>query len=190
MSRVSSIVCVLLVLACLPAAASTFLAMGPDELVAKADAIVVGEVVSVESYWNEKGTLIVTDAVIAVEESLIGDKQGTVVVRTIGGTVGEYTVVASGHPTFEQGERLLVFLTPRKDGTDRVLGYRQGQFRIITGDDGLDVAVSTLTEDPSVQLVNPEDKVQRLPASLPLERLKQMLRQRIELLQAEQITSE
>lgn len=166
-----------LMMAAIPAAASTFLAMGPDQLVAKADSIVIGKVVSLESFWNDRGTVVLTEVVIEVEDILAGKAAHTVVVRTFGGTVGEITVAASGHPTFIQGERLLVFLTPYKDGTERVLGYRQGHFRIMVDEAGREIAVPTLNRQDGVMLLGDNGKPAPMPEAIPLEVVKQKIRE-------------
>ncbi len=60
-------------LVALPASASTFVAMTPHELVAQADAVIQGRVADLRSFWSESGRIIVTEALIDVEEALVGD---------------------------------------------------------------------------------------------------------------------
>ncbi len=121
---------------------STFIAMSQADLVRQADAVVQGEVIGLQSSWTPSGRIIVTDATIAVDEVLVGNTSSTLTVRTFGGKVGDYTVEAHGFPTFQMGERviLFVYLDP-DDGTLRVLGYQQGHFRVVTRLDGVTLAV-------------------------------------------------
>ncbi|HEX2251853.1 MAG TPA: hypothetical protein VHQ65_01135 [Thermoanaerobaculia bacterium] len=134
----------LLAVAALPAAASTFLGMDQDALVKASDAVIVGEVLDVRSFWNDEATAIVTEAHVQVDRVVLGDAPGVVVVRTFGGQVGSIRIEAHGFPTFEKGQRTLLFL--ESDGqVARVTGYQQGQFRIVKrASDGVDVAVPAL----------------------------------------------
>jgi hypothetical protein len=90
--------------------ASTFVALSERELVAASDAVVRGRVVSVESFWNDDHTLIISEAVFEVESAVLGSPSRFVTLRTAGGTVGENRVEAIGFPVFREGERALLFL--------------------------------------------------------------------------------
>ena len=81
---------------------------------------------------------------IQVEETWLGSSPSVVIVETFGGTVGSYTVVAHGFPSFQEGERLVVFLDERQDGTTEVVGYRLGQYRVVAKRLGQDIPVPTL----------------------------------------------
>lgn len=142
-----------------PLGASTFLAMDETGLVAASTAVVRGRVVSVESFWNDAHTLIVTEAVIDVESKIVGDAPRFLSVRTAGGTVDDFTVVAHGFPTFRDGERVLLFLQRddraplgrvheggRPEGY-RVTGYQLGHYRLVTNSRGQEIAVPTLDRD-------------------------------------------
>ncbi len=124
----------------LPVGASTFLFTPQRDLVRDATAIVEGRVLSTSSFWNETGQVIVTEAVFQVEEKLLGDAPSILVVRTFGGRVGNFVVEASGFPTFQKGERQLLFLESDEGGRNRVLGYQQGQFRIESDAAGAEMA--------------------------------------------------
>ncbi len=131
----------------LPASASTFLALSHQELAAEAGAVVEARVIAVRSFWNAERTVIVTEARLAVDDVVAGDAARDLVVRTFGGTVAGYTIQAHGFPTFRTGERQLLYLVQEpKDGSVRVLGYQQGQYRIVTGDDGVEKAVPAVGE--------------------------------------------
>lgn len=121
--------------------ASTFVAISQDELVRQADAVVQGRIAKVSQFWNAEGTMIYSEALVEVQERLVGDTAGIIVLRTFGGTVGSYTVEAHGFPEFRQGERTIVFLKALEDGAYEVLGYRQGQFRVMRDRTGKALAV-------------------------------------------------
>lgn len=147
MRRRSSVIGILALAAALPAAGSTFLALSPEELAAEAGAVVEARVQAVRSFWNGAGTVILTEALLRVDEVVVGDAAPEVVVRSFGGTVAGYTLEAHGFPTFQRGERLLLYLYREgADGSVRVLGYQQGQYRIETREDGSEVAVPALAE--------------------------------------------
>jgi hypothetical protein len=157
---------VLVLLPTLPAVASTFVAMTPGELIAHSDAVVVGDVIHVESFRDPSGRAIVTQAMIRVEETLTGSSPTVVVVQTFGGTVDSYTVVAHGF--------LLVFLEEHADGIAEVVGYRLGQYRVITNRFGEEIAVPTL--EKNVSLLRPEGGEAVRPQAMPLSTLKTLVR--------------
>jgi hypothetical protein len=130
----------------LPVGASTFIHQTQPQLLRASAAVIEGQVISTSSFWNETGQVIVTEALIQVHETLVGEAPSVVVVRTFGGGVGGFVVEAHGFPTFRAGERLLLFLEPEKDGKTRVAGYQQGQFRIERDPSGLEVAIPAVSE--------------------------------------------
>ena len=158
----------------LPAAASTFVAMEPAELVAASKAVIQGEVLEVYSFWNPDGTAVLTEARVLVEEVVAGQAPSEVVVRTFGGRVGDYVLEAHGFPTFEAGQRLLLFLHDAPDGSLRVTGYRLGEYRIARGERGELVARPTL--EAGVRLLHADGRPAPAPTAVPLEALKQEIR--------------
>ena len=169
--------CLFGVLACAlmaaPAGASTFIAMSDVELVSGSDAVVVGEVLYTYSYWNPEGTLIFTDAVVHVQESVVGGASGLVAVRTAGGQIGDFGVEAHGFPSFEKGQRHLLYLQRTPEGTLSVTGFQQGQYRVVRRSDGTDVAIPALR---GVRLLRPDGREAPAPRAVPLEQLKQTIR--------------
>jgi hypothetical protein len=151
MKRLVSIgILLLVVAAATPGGASTFLRMTPGELVRGSAAVVQGEVLKVSSFWEPSGRIIVTEAMVQVQEKILGEAPSVVVVRTFGGTVNGYTVEAHGFPKFQAGERVLLYLEAEKDGVSRVNGYQQGHYRIVRDKAGVELAVPTLDEGASV----------------------------------------
>ncbi len=125
-----------------PAGASTFVRVGLDYLVAGNGLIVVGEVLSTRSYWNDPGTLILTEVQISVSEVLKGrwaDHEITVTIP--GGTVGDDTIAVLGGAELIQGNSYVLFLQkgdlPGASGVRVVRDHSQGIFEIRLGKDGL-----------------------------------------------------
>ena len=170
-----------LVVAVPPSTAGTFQRVGLEMLVDTSSAAVEGEVLSTSSYWDSEGRIIVTEAMILVKDRVFGKSASVLRVKTFGGTVGNYTVEAPGFPAFEEGERLFLFVrTDERDGTMlRVTGYQQGQFRIVTGSDQVDHAVSAV-EGGEAHLVGDVGQAKLLPPRLTLSELKEMVRSEVE----------
>jgi hypothetical protein len=105
----------LIVLAMLPdPAAAANRRQSIEELTDESEKVVLGAVVSQNSYWTQD-SLIYTDVVISPDVTILGDDEGTVVVQVPGGTVGDTQMTVSDAPEFKQGERVLLFLKRNKD---------------------------------------------------------------------------
>ncbi|HEX5761350.1 MAG TPA: hypothetical protein VF121_19360 [Thermoanaerobaculia bacterium] len=150
MKRLASTVVLLCLALAAPAAASTFIHMSPRELIAESAAVVVGEVLTINSFWDASGQIIETEALVRVHEAVIGNSPTVAVVRTFGGTVGGYTIEAHGFPEFRPGERVLLFLSDERGGFARVVGYRLGQYRIGHDRNGAEVAIPTFEADAAL----------------------------------------
>jgi hypothetical protein len=176
MRRTAKLLLLLCVLLSLPATvtASTFIHMTPRQLIAESAAVVLGEVLTVNSYWDASGQIIETEALVRVHETLIGDAGAVAVVRTWGGTVGGYTIEAHGFNEFQVGQRVLLFLSDERDGASRVVGYRLGQYRIGHDRNGAEVAIPTF-EAASAGLVAREGQAAP-PRPYRLEEFKTFLR--------------
>lgn len=170
--------------------ASTFVAMSERDLVASSDAVVRGQVVSVESFWNGDHTLIVSEAVFEVESVIAGSASRFVTLRTAGGTVDENTVKAVGFPTFRIGERALFFLQQddkkplgrvytkaHKGQSDayRVAGYQLGQYRIVRDLKGEEIAVPAA--DPGVRILKKDGRSAEAPRVRRLHEFEDEIRQ-------------
>jgi hypothetical protein len=168
----------LAVLAAGAAGASTFLYVPQEELAAQAQAVVQGRVVEVNSFWNRQGTAILTEAVVEVEDTLLGRERSHVRLVTFGGEVGGYVIEAHGFPTFQKGQRLLVFLEPARageDGAHRVLGYRQGQFEIRTNKRGQEIAVPMWEAAEQVRILKRDGTEATAPRAVLLTQLKSQI---------------
>jgi hypothetical protein len=127
-----------------PAAASTFAPVSLDYLVAENGLVVVGEVLSARSYWNEPGTIILTDVKVAVSEVLKGKLEDPEITVTIpGGTVGDDSIALIGGAELLPGRSYVLFLRngalPGAGGLSIVRDHSQGVFEIQMGREGLHV---------------------------------------------------
>jgi len=107
--------------------ASVIAPMSVDDLVASADEIVVGRVLSVSAAWNASHTRIASTVEVEVQERWKGTtapKQRLSIVQP-GGTVGEIEMTVHGLAAFTSGETALLFLQGR--ARYRVVGMAQGK---------------------------------------------------------------
>ncbi|MEB2312012.1 MAG: hypothetical protein OZ921_21555 [Sorangiineae bacterium] len=85
------------------------------------------------SRWENVGgrRRIVTDTRVRVDRRVAGEALGgELIVRTLGGQVGEVGQVVSGEAVLIPGEASLLFFTRRADGQLAVTALAQGQFRL------------------------------------------------------------
>ncbi|MCI0693525.1 hypothetical protein L0337_16150 [candidate division KSB1 bacterium] len=77
----------------------------------KAEVIVVAEVASMSSNWDDDGREIYTYITLRVVEKIKGNIEGNqIVLRHLGGIVGNVESRVSGMPQFVRHEKVLVFL--------------------------------------------------------------------------------
>jgi hypothetical protein len=169
-----SMVLLAVVLGIVPAGASTFLAMNQDELIRDSAAVIEGKVLQINSFWDPTGTLVLSEALIEVQDKVFGDVPSVVIVQTAGGKVGDFFVEAHGFPKFRVNEKVLLFLEPEQEGTMRVAGYQQGQFRIRQDKARGAVAVPAL--DLGANLLTKDGRPGPRPQELSLETLKSQIR--------------
>lgn len=125
-----------------PASGSTFVRVDLDYLVAENSTIVIGEAVEAHSYWNEPGTLILTDVRVVVSEVLKGKlDQPEVTVTLPGGKVGDVASVVVGGAELIPGKSYVLFLRqgslPGAAGVRTVSDHSQGVFEVRKTRDGL-----------------------------------------------------
>ena len=124
---------VLSLLAAAPASATMSEALSLDQLVGGADHIVVAVATSSRSQFDSQGR-IVTDVEMQVEDSMKGSSAAghILVVRRLGGYVGDLGMLVEGEPQFEVGGRYLVFLRAMTNGqTLRPVGMSQGVMSVV-----------------------------------------------------------
>ena len=145
---------VLAVAVAAPASASTFIRVGLDELVASNGKVVVGDVLDAHSYWNQDGTLILTDVRFVASEVLkgvLGDRDFTITLP--GGVIGDQEHRIIGAAELIPGKSYVLFLNQANlPGADRAWTVRdhiQGAFELRMAKDGLR-AVSQANRHPLV----------------------------------------
>jgi hypothetical protein len=110
------------------ASQSNVLTTDDRELTSLASHILIGQVVDVESVWNNDKTLIFSYVTISIENCSKGDYQGEeAVVKAVGGEVWDVGLQVSNEPVFAKGEKVKVFLKVDENGEFRVVGGNQGK---------------------------------------------------------------
>lgn len=173
MRRLVSMAVLLLMLAGISASASTAVAMSQRDLTQASEAVIQGQVLKIHSFWDPSGRTIVTEALVKVEEVVVGKSPTVVVVRTFGGTVDGFTVEAPGFPTFRRSERVLLFLEPEKEGVSLVAGDQLGHYKLVKRD-GREIAVPAL--DLGTRLLRKDGRSMARPQPVALETLKDRIR--------------
>jgi hypothetical protein len=163
----------LFALAAVPLAASTFVAMNHAQLIAESQAVVQGQVLKVHSFWDPTGRVVMSEALVRVEETILGEAPSIVRVQTFGGNVDGFIVEASGFPEFKPGERMILFLSSEKDAVTRVTGYQFGQYRVQRDKAGVEFAVPAL--DLGANVVTQDGKPFARPQAMRLDTFKERL---------------
>jgi len=114
-----------------------------EELAVHAEVIAVGKIVAVTSSWNAERTEIFTRVELQPEEMLKGAPAGDrVSFVQPGGRVGNLASAAAETPSFTEGERVVLFLVPRRNGQLGVMALSEGKFSIEQDpSNGVDIAV-------------------------------------------------
>jgi hypothetical protein len=122
----------LLALAALPAAASVTTALDLRELVTEAEHVVLATVVSQRSSYDARRR-IVTDVTLRVEDAMKGGRAAgaTLVVRRLGGAIGDLGMRVEGEASFADGERVVLF-GATIGGHLRPVGLSQGVLPVRT----------------------------------------------------------
>ena len=102
-------------------------ATGPIVNVAAAPVIVIGTAGETVPYFDEVQLLIFSNTTFHVEVIVRGSVASTITVRTVGGIVGDLTLVSEHEPVFFPGQRSRLFLEPGDDGTYVVVGLAEGK---------------------------------------------------------------
>ncbi len=103
-----------------------------EQLTDSTSIVVKGRVYSVDSVWDTAAATIYTYVVLEVDEVLRGDvPHQRIVVKQLGGVVGDVGLSIGGQPGFVPGERVLVFLHVRpRDNTLQTANFWQGKWSI------------------------------------------------------------
>ncbi len=121
--------CLLAVLLCAPAFATTLVALDVEGLTRLSDVVVRAQVLESQARVTKDGARIVTDTELEVLEALKGAPARRLVAMQPGGVVGEIGQKVDATARFEPGEEVVVFLERRGDRYT-VAGMLQGKWRV------------------------------------------------------------
>jgi len=111
----------------------------PDLVRSSAD-IVVAKCVSSEAKLDEKTGFIFTYTAFEIDEILKGKYGDQLVLRIVGGTVGDKTLSSPFLPRFEQNEEVVLLLGPKNsDGYPVLQSVNKGIYRVHTTESGAKV---------------------------------------------------
>jgi hypothetical protein len=113
--------------------ATTVIAPTFDELVARSQAVFVGQTVDVRSQWvsTSSGRAIITVVTFKVIRTLKGELGAQTQLEFLGGTVGEYRMEVVGMPKFRVGDEDVLFVDDRGRPVSPVVGFMHGRFRVL-----------------------------------------------------------
>lgn len=139
------------------------------ELVAEAEAIYRGTVISIEARRvarPDNGSVIKTFVTFAIDRVLKGASQDEVVLEFLGGTVGDESLEVTGMPKFAVGQREFVFV--QKNGTQLcpLVGLMHGRYRVLRDAAGVRDYVARDNGAPLTDPAEVELPMTPLPAQL------------------------
>jgi hypothetical protein len=112
-----------------PAPATVAVKRDFPDLVARAEQIVVGTVTAIREGENDSGqpATYVTFSDLSVLKGQVGAE---LTLRIAGGTIGQYAVRIADLPTFQLGERAVLFVAGNGRDVCPLVGVWQGRFRV------------------------------------------------------------
>lgn len=116
---------------CLPKVAGATLMRGLslEQLARSSELILLGTALEANAHWETLGgrRRIVTDTRVRVDDVDKGAPASEVMVRTLGGTIGDVAALVFGEATLNLEERAVLFLA-EQGGVQRVTGMAQGHY--------------------------------------------------------------
>jgi len=147
-----------------PVAATSYVMVADADLADQAEVVAEGRIVSVAP--SPAGGSPSTDYVLEIDRLIKGYTGGSsVVVRVLGGMPedGGVGLKIWGAPSYREGERALLFLTPRADGAYGVLHFLLGAFHEMEAS-GQRIALRDLADADEVK-VGPDGRLAAAPAA-------------------------
>ena len=144
------------------ASALTVVERSFEELVARADTILIGTVSERSPQWQNPTlqNYIVTDTLLTDVEILKGAPSETYTLRTKGGKLGPYREYYEGLPQLLIDERYVLFIKNNYQAIFPIVGIDQGVLRIITNANNEETVTSTQGEALSLQ-PSPQNQVSK-----------------------------
>jgi hypothetical protein len=123
-----------------PAQATVMVPMSIEQLASDSVAVVRAKVLRQEGAWDRERRRIYTHTEVEILQPLRAGVRlpRTVVIRSLGGEVGELGMKVSGSPRFSADEEVVVFLRadPVEADAFQVVGMAQGKFGVTRTKDG------------------------------------------------------
>ena len=123
------------------------------EIVDAADTIVVTEAIDSRAEWVTTGSsrVIMTRMTFRVTDTFKGTERFLLPLEFLGGIVGDVRQEVSGVPTFDMGDRAVLFALGAQAASP-IVGHNQGRFPITVAPDGTDYV--TLPDRRAFSAVN------------------------------------
>lgn len=126
---------ILLLTPVLHAKATTVVMLSDAELIVNSRLIVTGKVTSVISAWDDTHSMVWTYVEVRVDRLLKGElSEDTIVLKQLGGDVGDSGMRVYGQPDFTAGERVLLYLNTGADGSLHAAHAFMGKFSVSAND--------------------------------------------------------
>jgi len=141
-----------ILIVCTSSVASSVVRLTLPDIADHSGQILIGAVVSLESYWTEEHGPRTIETQITLEQVsyLKGrrNRSSQFVFTMPGGTVGDMTMRIAGAPEFKENETWVLFLLPEWKSFPTV-GLYQGAYQLVDGEvrDGNGVQVSNIDND-------------------------------------------
>lgn len=130
-------------------------ALATEDLVQRADVIIIGKVTAMNSEWSRDRSRILTRVTISVDQHIKGEaSENSVTIIVPGGEVDGIGEVYSHFARFKADEHVVVFAA--RD--------RRGQLQVVGGDEGK--ATVRREEDTGRQVVSDNESLQMFTAKL------------------------
>lgn len=121
------------------AVATVARALSVKELAQASRAVLLGQPVEANSQWESVGQRrrIVTYTRVLLTENVLGSPESELMVRTLGGRVGEIGQIVHGEAALRLNETSLLFVQDDAEGITRVTAMAQGHYRLLADAQGL-----------------------------------------------------
>jgi len=111
--------------------ATTVVMVSDTDLIVSSRVIVIGTVISTTSAWDDTGSVVWTYVEVLTDRVLKGNiSQKRIVLKQLGGSVGESGLRVFGQAGFALGERVLLYLNTAGDGTLHAAHNFIGKFSV------------------------------------------------------------
>ena len=161
-----------------PTEATTAIMLSDSELIVHSRLIVRGRVLSVTSDSDAAG-MVWTYVEVRADRVLKGAlPEGYIVLKQMGGTIGERGVRVVGQADFTPGERVLLFLSTGADGTLHASHGFMGKFSVVEDGSGAEYVERSMESD-EVELLartTPGEVTNRAPLDSYVRKIQRTLR--------------